>query len=235
MKASTKNAQTLEVKMLARIFGGRGGKGARGAGGVYTPAHFLDLGSRDAIDKVLARAARAGRIRRLARGLYDDPRPDPNGGWLAPSTDAVIRALAGRDAIRVQPSGANAANLLGLSEQVPLRQVFLTDGTGRTVTIGPRKIVLRHVPPRQMASAGRKSGTIVQALRWLGRANVDASVVRRLRNQVAPADHADLLRATRHAPAWIADVLRRLALDMRDGSLAGQLRPQIDKVIRVAD
>lgn len=187
------------------------GGGGSGLGRVFTPGEFLDLGSRAAIDKVLARAARAGRIRKLARGLYDDPRRDESGAPLMPTTDAVIRAIVGRDAIRVQPSGAHAANLLGLSEQVPVRMVFLTDGRGRTVSVGRRKIVLRRTPPRQMATAGRKSGTIIQALRWLGSRSVDETVMSRLRRQLAPHELKQLARDARYAPAWIADIMRRIA------------------------
>lgn len=177
---------------------------------MFTPGDFLDLGTRSAVDKALARAAKAGKVRRLGRGLYDDPRLDANGAPLMPTTDAVIRAITGRDAIRVQPSGAHAANLLGLSEQVPVRMVFLTDGRGRSVSLGRRTILLRHTNPRQMALAGRKSGTIVQALRWIGRANVDDALIRRLCRQVTPADRRDLLKAMRYAPGWIADILRKL-------------------------
>ena len=210
--------QSSDSKVLARIHGGRGGKGAgRTTGGrtgrVFTTSSFLDLGSRAAVDKVLTRAATAGRIRRLARGLYDDPRSDPKGVPLMPTTDAVIQALVGRDAIRVQPSGAHAANLLGLSDQVPVRMVFLTDGRGRTISLGKRKLVLRHVPPRQMAMAGRKSGTIIQAFRWLGRKHVTDDVLRKLRRQLDPGDRRDLLKAVRYAPGWIGDILRRLALE----------------------
>jgi len=183
---------------------------------VFTPGEFLDLGGRAAIDKALARAVRAGRIRKLARGLYDDPRRDESGAPLMPTTDAVIRAIVGRDAIRVQPSGAHAANLLGLSEQVPVRMVFLTDGRGRTVSVGRRKIVLRRTPPRQMATAGRKSGTIIQALRWLGKKNIDRAIVLKLRRQLGPRDRKDLLRSTRYAPAWIAQILREVAREERD-------------------
>lgn len=163
------------------------------------------------MDKTLTRAALAGRIRRLGRGLYDDPRRDASGAPLMPTNDAVIRAIVGRDAIRVQPSGAHAANLLGLSEQVPVRMVFLTDGRGRTVSFGRRTLVLRRTNPRQMALAGRKSGTIVQALRWLGRPHVDDSTRRKLRRQIGPEDRRDLLRAIRYAPGWMAEVLRELA------------------------
>lgn len=211
-------SQSIDSKVLARIYGGRGGKGGMGTPGgrtgrVFTSSQFLDLGSRAAVDKALARAAKAGRIRRLARGLYDDPRSDASGAPLMPTTDAVIQALVGRDATRVQPSGAHAANLLGLSDQVPVRLVFLTDGHSRTISLGKRKIVMRHVPPRQMAMAGRKSGTIIQALRWLGRKRIGDDVLKKLRRQLGPGDRRDLLKAVRYAPGWIGDILRRLALE----------------------
>lgn len=189
--------------MFARILGNRRGY-------VFTPADFLDLGSRSAVDTALTRGVRDGRIRKLGRGLYDHPRVGVDGTPLLPTTDAVARALVGREGIRLQPSGAHAANMLGLSDQVPVRIVFLTDGRGRTVSMGLRRIVLQHATPRQMATAGRKSGTIIQALRWLGRKNVDDVVLRQLRRQIDAGDRKDLLLATRHAPAWIASILREL-------------------------
>ncbi len=206
MKKRRRRQQSIDRKLFARILG-------NGKGYVFTPADFLDLGSRSAVDTALTRGARTGRIRKLARGLYDHPRTGEDGTPLLPTTEAVVRALAGREAIRVQPSGANAANMLGLTDQVPVRIVFLTDGRGRTVTLGPRKIVLRHATPRQMATAGRKSGTIIQALRWLGRRNVDDSTIARLRRQLGPRERKDALLATRYAPAWIAQVLREIARD----------------------
>lgn len=212
MKKRAKTTQSIDSKVLARIYGARGGKGSSGIGWrVYTPGDFLDLGSRAAVDKALARAARAGRIRRLGRGLYDDPHRNKDGAPLMPTTEAILRAIMGRDAIRVQPSGAHAANLLGLSEQVPVRSVFLTDGRGRTVRVGRRTIVLRHTHPRQMAMAGRKSGTIIQALRWVGRQHVDYATIRKLRRRLGPMDRRDLLRAVRYAPGWIGKILRELA------------------------
>jgi len=204
MKKRRKRLQSIDRKVFARILG-------NGKGYVFTPADFLDLGSRSAVDTALTRGARAGRIRKLARGLYDHPRIGADGAPLLPTTEAVVRALIGREATRFQPSGAHAANMLGLSEQIPVRIVFLTDGRGRTVSLGPRKIVLRHATPRQMATAGRQSGTIIQALRWLGRKNVDESIVARLRRQLGPRERKEVLLATRHAPVWITKVLREIA------------------------
>jgi tRNA A-37 threonylcarbamoyl transferase component Bud32 len=167
---------------------------------VFTPKHFRDLGSEAAIDSALRRLRADGTVRRLARGLYDYPVTDPVLGAVAPSADAIARALVVRDAIRLQPSGAYAANQLGLSEQVP----------SRVVKFGKREIILQHTTPRNMATAGRKSGTIIQALRHLGQSQVDDGVLAKLRRQITDADRASLRKDLIHAPAWIVDLLRPL-------------------------
>jgi hypothetical protein len=168
------------------------------------------LGSAAAIDSTLRRLKADGTIRQLARGLYDYPAEDPVLGILTPSADAIARALVVRDAIRLQPAGAYAANRLGLSEQVPSRVVFLTDGPARRVKIGKREILLQNTTPRNMATAGRKSGILIQALRYLGRDQVDDQVLAILRRHVTDADRAALRKDLVHAPAWIADLLRPL-------------------------
>jgi hypothetical protein len=179
---------------------------------VFTPASFLDLGSRMAVGSALARHKRAGIVRQLARGLYDYPIEHPTLGLLAPPADSVARAIARRDAVRLQPAGAYAANVLGLSDQVPTRIVFLTDGPSRHVKLGRREIVLRRTTPRNMATAGRKSGTVIQALRYLGQRHTDDRVVTTLARQLSPIDRAQLLKDLRYAPAWIADLLRPLTM-----------------------
>lgn len=202
----SKHSQSIDNNTLNRIYGHRGGW-------VFTPAHFIDLGSRDAIATALKRHKRAGIIRQLARGLYDYPIDHPVLGRVAPSADAIARALARRDATRLQPTGAYAANVLGLSEQVPTRIEFLTDGPSRRVKLGRREIVLKRTTPRNMATAGRRSGTVIQALRWLGQQHIDDKVVSILRRQLSPADRTQLLKDVKFAPSWIADLLRRLATE----------------------
>src|ERR1700693_5394248 len=151
MKTNRKYPQSIDSMILAAING-------RGRGAVFVPADFLALGSREAVDIALHRLARKGTIRRLARGVYDFPKTHPILGALSPSADTVARALGGRDRPRPQPAGAYAANALGLSEQVPAKAVFLTDGPSRTVKIGPTTIQLRRTTPRNMAAARRASG-----------------------------------------------------------------------------
>lgn len=159
----------------------------------------------------LTRLARKGIIRQLARGLYDYPIDHPSFGRIPPSADAVAKALAKRDASRLQPTGAYAANILGLSEQVPTRIVFLTDGPSRRVRFGQQEIVLKHTTPRNMATAGRKSGTIIQALRHIGQRNVNDKTLAILKRQLTMQDRTQLLKDLRHAPGWVADIMRKLA------------------------
>ena len=195
------NTQTTDFKVRSRIYG-------NGRGWVFTPNSFRGVGSRDAIDSAISRLWKEGTIRKLARGLYDYPLQDLVLGTVAPSADQIARALVVRDVIRLQPSGAYAANILGLSEQVPSRVVFLTDGPARKVVLGKREIILQHTTPRNMATAGRKSGTIIQALRYLGKDQVDDRVMAILRRQISDDERPKIHKDLRHAPEWIADLLR---------------------------
>lgn len=202
--AKPKQSHSINSRVLSRIQKG-------GRGHAFSPRIFSDLGTPGAIDKALSRNCKAGIIRKLARGLYDYPSNDPKLGQLAPSTDAIAQALKDRDSTRIQPSGAHAANLLGLSDQVPVRAVYLTDGRTRKVQLGRRQIILKHTTPRNMATAGRISGTVIQALRWIGRPHVDDKVIATLKRKLSDKDKEQLMKDIPYAPAWVADILRKLA------------------------
>lgn len=196
--------KSISKQVIRRISG-------HGKGWVFTPAHFKDLGSSTAVATAIKRYKAEGKIRCLSRGLYDYPCSDPQLGVLAPSVDQVVAALEYRDAVRLQPSGAYAANLMGLTDQVPMRLVFLTDGPTRSVQVGNWKILLKRTTPRNMATAGRITGTVIQALRWLGQKHVDDRVISILRNRLDEQACVQLLRDVRHAPAWIAEIIRAIA------------------------
>lgn len=182
-------------------------------GTVFTPALFASLGGRAAVDKALQRLVARDELRRLSRGLYDKPRHDPLLGTLWPSVDAIVAALTGKDKLRLQPTGAYAANLLGLSDQVPARVEFLTDGTSRTVKAGPLQIVLKRTTPRQMAAAGRTSGLVIQALRSLGPEHLTQQRIEKLRRNVPATERRTLLDDLGLAPVWMQSALRALAAD----------------------
>ena len=202
--STRKSAQSIDSMILAAIRG-------RGRGSVFVPADFLDLGSREAVDVALHRLARKGTIRRLSRGVYDFPKQHPVLGALQPSADAVARALAGRDRTRLQPAGAYAANALGLSEQVPAKVVFLTDGPSRTVKVGPLTIQLRRTTARNMAAAGRLSGLLIQALRELGKEHVTPERLAHLKRTLPAQERRELITDIRLAPGWMHPIFRELA------------------------
>jgi hypothetical protein len=199
-----KHAQSIDSQILQRVK-------TRGRGWVFTASNFVDLGSRDAVDKTLSRQSQAGIIRKLARGIYDYPGKDPQLGPLSPSIDAIAKALRGRDAIRLQPAGGYAANLLGLSDQVPAKIVFLTDGAPRWIQIGKLQIILKRTTPRNMMTAGKVSGLVIQALRHLGQRHVDDRVLNILRRRLSDADKRQILKEVRYASAWIARLMRQIA------------------------
>ena len=196
--------KTIDSRLKSRIYGS-------GRGSAFTPNDFLDIGRRDAVDKALSRLAAKGTIRRLARGLYEYPREHPELGMLSPNIEKVAKALAGKDRIRLQPAGAYATNLLGLSEQVPARVVFLTDGPSRTVKIGRQEIQLRRTTPRNMAAAGRLSGLLMQALRHLGKEHITPARVEHLKRTLPAKERRQLLKDLRLAPAWMHSLFRELA------------------------
>ena len=196
--------QTIEDKLRNRIYGS-------GRGSVFTPNDFLDLGGRDAVDKGLSRLTAKETIRRLARGLYEYPREHPEFGVLSPDIEKVAKALTGKDRIRLQPAGAYATNLLGLSEQVPAKVVFLTDGPSRTVKIGRQEIQLRRTTPRNMAAAGRLSGLLMQALRHLGKEHITPERMEQLKRTLPVEERQQVLKDLRLAPAWMHPLFRELA------------------------
>ena len=199
-----KVANPIDRAMLSRTK-------ARGDGWVFSPTDFLDLGTRHAVDKALSRMAAAASIRRVARGLYDVPRRHPIVGLTAPSVDKVAKAVAGKGGTRLQPTGAYAANLLGLSDQVPAKVVFLTDGRSKRIRIGKLEIALKQTSPRIMATAGRISGLVIQALRYLGKAHVNEDTVKRLDGKLSADDRKQLSKDAGYAPAWIGEIMQRLA------------------------
>jgi len=185
----------------------------RPAGFIFTPADLCALGSRNAVAGALKRHKKAGLIRQVARGLYERPRTHPKLGLLPPDLQAIAEALKKRNAIRLQPTGAYAANLLHLSTQVPARVVYLTDGPTRRLNVGKTQVTLRRTTPRNMATAGTASGLVIQALRWLGKDSDHRLTVRRLRRLLSPEDRRRLSADARYAPEWIAKIMREISED----------------------
>ena len=195
--------QAIQNKVVSRIYG-------KLRGWVFTPNHFLDLGSRSAVGNSLSQLTAAGTIRRLAFGLYDYPQKHPKLGLLSPKPDTVAQAISEKDDTRLQPSGAYAVNLLGLSQQVPAKIVYLTDGAEKNVTVGNQQIQLRRTTPKNMATAGRPSGLVIQALRYLKKDGVTDDHIAILKRILPDADRERLWKDRIYAPAWMHPLFKKL-------------------------
>lgn len=186
--------------------------------GVWTPADFLDLASRDAVDKVLQRLARAGDIRRIARGLYDQPKKSAlTGAPTTPDYRQIIDAIARRDQARMLVSGMMAANDLQLTTAVPARVVVHTDVRLRSIRIGNLAIDFKKTAPSRLHWAGRPAMRVVQALHWLKdvSGDKDPAVMNRLLKVLKDPTHGPAIRADLRAglpalPAWMQPVVRQL-------------------------
>jgi hypothetical protein len=183
---------------------------AGGRGGVFTPSDFLDVAGRAAVDQALSRLVRGGKLRRLARGLYDFPKLHPKLGPLSPAPYDVAQALARETGSQVQIAGARAANALGLSTQVPAKNSYLTDGPSRRVVLGKRVVDLRHASPKHLIAPGSFAGTVVQALRHLGPVRA-TDVARVAGRRLSASDKKTLATGAVRAPAWMRPTLLSIA------------------------
>ena len=179
---------------------------------VCTPKDFLDLGSRAAVDQALSRLVKTDKLRRVGRGLYDLPRMSTILNRPAPTNlDAAINALARRDGIRIMPNGIIAANKLGLTNAVPAKADYVTDGATKTVKIGSRTVRFRRAGPSVMIWADRPAAPVVQALRWLGpHAASDSKTVSTLQRYLPDDVKEDLAKGMRYLPPWAVPIVGKI-------------------------
>ena len=180
---------------------------------VCTPKDFLDIGSRAAVDQALSRLVKSGDLRRVGHGLYDLPRISGVLKRPAPvNIDSAVAAVARRDNIRIMNDGIAAANQLGLTNAVPAKTTYVTDGATRNVKIGGRTVRLRHASPGVMSWAGKVSAPVAQALRWLGpQAATDDRVTLMLKQKLPDKVKRDLARNSGSLPGWAGLIARNVA------------------------
>jgi len=189
---------------------------------VWTPVDFISFGNRAAIDKVLQRLVFSQELRRIDRGLYDQPRVNLLTGQMnAPDYRKVIDAISRRDQVRVLIDGMTCANDLGLTNAVPGQVIIHTDAQLRPVHLDKLTIKFKLTSPSKLYWANRPAMRIVQALYWLhDELNSDNTIeqdliknklIQLLQMPVQGAELSDDLQKGLHTlPSWMQLWVREL-------------------------
>lgn len=171
-------------------------------GGLLSPKEFLHLGSRAAVDQALARLTRDGVLLRVGRGAYAAP-IQGRFGSRPPSTEAVVHAIEAASGETIVANGAAEANALGLTTQVPTREVFITSGRSRTLQLGNRFVELKHGNRLQLLLGKRPAGKAIRAVSWLG-PEQGTVALQGLRSKLPNAEWDAMRSARASLPNWMA-------------------------------
>lgn len=178
-------------------------------GGVLSPRELRHLGSRSAVGKALSRLVQSGQLLRVARGSYVASVAGRFGS-RPPAPERVVRSLAEQTGEVVVAHGASAANVLGLTQQVPIREVYLTSGRTRKLKLGRTEVLVKHAPSWMLALGSRPAGEAVRALAWIGKAQARESLAS-LRRRLPVVEWNALASAGRFLPGWLAEAIGKEA------------------------
>lgn len=193
--------QNIEQQVLARM------KKA-GRGTLFFPENFAGLAATAAIRKALQRLTENRAVIRIAQGIYTIPETDTVIGQVTPGIEAVAKAIAKRDKATIVPTGVYALNRLGLSTQVPLNIVYLTDGAARKIIIGKQSIKFKKATPKNLLAKGPISSLVIQALRAIGKDKATKQELDKIYNLLKKEKLQNIQYDMKLAPAWIADILK---------------------------
>ena len=185
---------------------------AKGRGNIFFPSDFTSYGQVKAVGKSLERLTAKGDIVRLARGIYLYPEIDTvlGLGVLMPSIEQIAETIARRDKTRIVPTGIYAMNKLGLSTQVPMNVVYLTDGAPRKVSLGNgRSIQFKYTTPRNLAFTNPLAMLVTFALKEVGKDNVTDDTVKRIKSVLQKERKENVLVDEALMPAWIRNIIRK--------------------------
>ena len=201
--------KSIESMVLSRIYG-------RGRGVVFSAADFIDEFQDNNIDKALSELTKQGKIRRIIRGLYDYPKySELLQQTLSPDIEQIAQSIARKFRWRIEPSGETALNLLKLSNQVPGRYIYHSDGPNRSYAIGNTTLEFKKTVLKEIGFKYLISGMIVAALKALGKNQIDENVITTLRNQIDPKMYPKILKDTKTVTVWIYDTIKQICKEER--------------------
>jgi hypothetical protein len=191
---------SIEIQILNKI------KKAR-RGSLFFVDNFITIGNTKATGKALERLVKSGELKRVAAGIYVRPEIDPIIGPVTPEIGAIVKAIAKRDRARIVPTGVYALNQLGLSTQIPLNIIYLTDGAARKIKIGKRIITFKKTAPKNLTAIGEISKLVIQALRSIGKDKVTEEEIGKIRHLLKKEKLTHLQQDIRSAPEWIRKIM----------------------------
>ena len=179
-------------------------------GSIIFASDFAEMGEQKTINKVFERITSSGKIIRIARGIYCKPKIDDKLGLgiIYPGIDDIAQAIAQRDKCRIVPSGDLALNKLGLSTQVPMNAVYLTDGTPRRIKVyNGRGILFKHVVPKRLNFKSELMMLITFALQRLGQDNITSDQINQIQQLLLTVPKEQISKDLKLVPGWIRSII----------------------------
>ena len=172
-------------------------------GAIVFVSDFAEFGTAENVKKVLLRLEKKQLLVRLAHGIYLYPKIDKELGILYPSTESIAEAIAKRDKIRIIPTGIYALQQLGISTQIPMNVIYLTDGAPRKIKVGKRTITFKKTAPKNLAIKNKVLSNIVQGLKELGKENITDEVKQKINQALQKVPVKALKEEILNAPVWV--------------------------------
>ena len=199
----------IKNKILSKIK-----KAKRGT--LFFSDNFSSIGNIETIRRTLNRLVEEGEIDRVTAGIFVRPNIDKVIGKITPKIEDIADAIARRDKAKIVPTGAYALNRLGLSTQVPMKIVYLTDGSARNIKVGNYTITFIRTSPKSVATIGKISRLAIQALKSIGKDNVSQAQIEHIQNALLKEKEAYLEHDLRIAPAWIKEIIRHSLKNLKN-------------------
>jgi hypothetical protein len=178
-------------------------------GTLFFVESFLSIGNAKSVNKALERLVEKEKIIRVATGIYTRPKQSKLFGNITPTVEEIATAIAKRDKARIVPTGSYALNALGLSTQVPLKAVYLTDGAARKINLGKRTILFKKTTPKNLSAKGAISKLVIQALKAIGKDNIKPEEERKILELLRKENPEHLKHDILLAPEWIRIIMRK--------------------------
>ncbi|WP_298506917.1 DUF6088 family protein [uncultured Maribacter sp.] len=177
-------------------------------GEIFFISDFIELGNYEAIRKSLQRLTKDDSIKRIAKGIYFLPKIHKRLGVIYPHAEQIAKAIAKRDKARIIATGSTALNLLGLSTQIPLKVVFLTDGSARNIKVGNQTIQFKKTNPKNLSIEHRLTNLIIQALKEIGEKHVTPEQLDKIQRIIEKSKEQEIVyKNLNNAPIWIQKII----------------------------